>query len=103
MRNFRESFLSLFSTFHLAVVLVFLFFPLMSLKELLFSHVPALLGTYDFNVVRLTAFDVLLALSSVLILCRRKLGVWLWIAAVAIDLILLLLKKNGRTAWSVLR
>ena len=114
-----------------SVILFFTFMMLLSLKTLLFNQIPKMINDYNLIILSKMVCNVMFAISCVLILGRKRAGVWLWLVVIAaicvvvfvdkgfpgfttgfvvrVFFLLLMLvfclsiKKNGKTAWSVLK
>lgn len=125
----RKYILNALESFRFAVILVFWGIIYFCLKDLLLDDIPELFKTNGFMPMGKGVCNSLFVISGLLILGRKRLGVWLWFATIVIKLLLmyinigfegyetkylgsiilnlapicfLFLKKNGRTAWSIL-
>lgn len=111
------------------VVSSLIFMILLLLQTMLFNQMPKIFNHYSPASLTAIICSVLLVISCVLILGRKRVGVWLWLLSIVILLItafiekevpgfsrvriallllilvlfLFVLKKNGRTVWSVLK
>lgn len=130
MKSCIMNILQTLNKFAILVAVGFISALFFGLKNLILQDIPLLHNGYSLDAARPIVFDVLTTLASIMILGRKKIGVWLWIAVIPCETLFLLIgkgftgfdayyflkimvivaglcflyvKKDGKTAWSQLK